>query len=357
MSDEERKAAGGEDGGHGGHKSHAGGHKSHGPPHGGHGDEEHAGAPEWLISFADNVTLMMGFFVILLSLNLRPPDSANGSGAGGVPSPETLDWALAVREAFNNPVDINSTDPRDALLVQRLLVRSGKGPALEPGPRGRNERTHSIRPTDYYGQGGVVPFVANSAELASDTTATAREIAKHLRGFTAVIEVRGHASASEAHAGNGMLLSYQRAAAVAEVLAGEGIEWRRLRLIACGAGEPLVSPAYDAAQEQLNRRVEVIVTHEGAGSEETKNAESTEDADAGTAEGAENAEDATDARDAEDTTSMTGGEGGTAEPEPGAEAPGPSEPKVPPSESGREAPAGVPPSEPEAPTRDNGATS
>lgn len=286
MSDEERKGPAGEEGGHGG-KGHGGGHKSHGPPHGGgHGDEEH-GAPEWLISFADNVTLMMGFFVILLSLNLRPPDSASGGGAGGLPSPETLDWALAVREAFNNPVDVNSTDPRDALLVQRLLLRSGKGPALEPGPKGRNERTQSIRPTGYYGQGGVVPFVADSAELATDAANMAREIARHLRGFTAVIEVRGHASAGEAHAGNGMTLSYQRAAAVAEVLAAEGIEWRRLRLIACGAGEPLVSPAYDAAQEQLNRRVEVIVTHEGAEDEDAAAAEQAGDADAENAEGAD----------------------------------------------------------------------
>ena len=46
---------------------------------GGH-DDEHEGAPEWLISFADMVMLIMGFFVILFALNMAPPATA---GAGG----------------------------------------------------------------------------------------------------------------------------------------------------------------------------------------------------------------------------------------------------------------------------------
>ena len=50
MSDEHDKHSGGHVGGHGG---------------GGHDEEEEAGAPEWLISFADMVMLLMGFFVMI----------------------------------------------------------------------------------------------------------------------------------------------------------------------------------------------------------------------------------------------------------------------------------------------------
>ena len=46
---------------------------------GGH-DEEHEGAPEWLISFADMVMLIMGFFVILFALNMSPPAKAAACG-------------------------------------------------------------------------------------------------------------------------------------------------------------------------------------------------------------------------------------------------------------------------------------
>src|SRR5215468_5365718 len=92
------------------HKSHGGGHG-----HGGGHEEGHEGAPEWLISFADNVTLMMGFFVILLAVNMGPkgngPSDASKQGDSSEPPPQLLDAQIAIREAFNNPVNLNSMDP------------------------------------------------------------------------------------------------------------------------------------------------------------------------------------------------------------------------------------------------------
>src|SRR5688572_16054124 len=95
---------------------HGGGHKSHGGGHGGggHGDGEHEGAPEWLISFADNVTLMMGFFVIMLAMNMGPKGGGEGEETGEAassPSTSMIDLQIAIREAFNNPVNIGSKNP------------------------------------------------------------------------------------------------------------------------------------------------------------------------------------------------------------------------------------------------------
>src|ERR1700761_6397949 len=77
--DEHGGGGGGDDHGKGEHKA----HKSHGGGHGGGGHEEHAGAPEWLISFADNVALLMGFFVILLAMNMGPKNKASGAEGEG----------------------------------------------------------------------------------------------------------------------------------------------------------------------------------------------------------------------------------------------------------------------------------
>lgn len=67
----------GEGGGsHGG--SHGGGHGG-----GGHAEGEHEGAPEWLISFADMVMLIMGFFVIMLAMNMGPKTTAVQGGEPG----------------------------------------------------------------------------------------------------------------------------------------------------------------------------------------------------------------------------------------------------------------------------------
>src|SRR5262245_27478113 len=87
--------------GDGGGGSHGSSH-GHGGGHGGGGHEEHEGAPEWLISFADNVTLMMGFFVILLAMNMKSPTAGGigGKDKNGDPpsSPDMIDAVLAIRE-------------------------------------------------------------------------------------------------------------------------------------------------------------------------------------------------------------------------------------------------------------------
>src|SRR4051812_10507126 len=105
-----------------GHKPH-GGHGAHGAGGGGH-EEAHEGAPEWLISFADNVALMMGFFVILLAMNMKEPTSGGigGKDKNGQPpiNDALLDFQLAMRTAFNNPVSIDSTDASEQVLVNYL---------------------------------------------------------------------------------------------------------------------------------------------------------------------------------------------------------------------------------------------
>ena len=88
--------------GHGGGDSHGGGHgdghggkkkhkKHHGGGHGGGHEEGHEGAPEWLISFADMVMLMMGFFVIMFAMNLQPKGGNAGGGVTALSDPRA-EW-------------------------------------------------------------------------------------------------------------------------------------------------------------------------------------------------------------------------------------------------------------------------
>src|SRR5688572_8675449 len=219
--DHDKEESGGSHGGGGGH----------GP--GGHGGGEHeeSGAPEWLISFADNVALMMGFFVILLAMNMAKQTVGGGGekGAHGeVPKQEQmLDFAIAVREAFNNPVDINSNAPEDAALVKRMLERAGKSETRDPGIKGYEQDVQAIRPSDYYAISGSVNFAENSTELAGPGKRTIAEVARKIRGLRLVIEVRGHVSSVEANRGAelSMRLSSERALQVARALAEAGVDW------------------------------------------------------------------------------------------------------------------------------------
>jgi flagellar motor protein MotB len=247
--------------------------KKHAPAPHGHGagaahdeEEHHEGAPEWIISFADNTALMMGFFVILLAMNMAPKGS-NASPTGdpnadpGQPTAAQLDWALGVREGFNNPVRLDSTDPRDALLLKRLKERM-ELEKKEQAPKGTYDKVQSLRKSDYYSVSAAVGFPGHSAELGGEARKTIQDTAAHLRGVRLMVEVHGHCSAAEAYVSldKGMALSFNRAMAVARELTKLGIDWRQIRLIAHGDADRSRAAAHTAGQQPVNQRVEIVRT-------------------------------------------------------------------------------------------------
>jgi flagellar motor protein MotB len=271
---------GGKGDGHGGGKGdgHGDGHggkKKHKKHHGGHGgghEEGHEGAPEWLISFADMVMLMMGFFVIMFAMNAQPKGGNAGGGGeqseGVAPQPDMIDFAIAVRKAFHNDVDVTSSDPRDQLLIQRILQsqHGGAGESKDEGTKGKDQNVQSVRKSDHFGRGTSVMFPARSASISESAGKTLAEISKQLRGQATVIEVRGHVGASEAYGDPeaAMTLGADRALAAARRLAAGGIDWSRLRVISAGSGERVEPFPETAAEDAKNARVEIRVLDEVA---------------------------------------------------------------------------------------------
>jgi outer membrane protein OmpA-like peptidoglycan-associated protein len=242
--------------------------QGHGGDHWGGSHEEREGAPEWLISFADNVTLIMGFFVIMLAFSMGPKGGGvtkgdeGGAGSGIESPPNFLDAALSIREAFHNPVDLNSQDPNDQMLVQRILWRRGLGATDQTGPEGREHDMQSLRPSKYYSLCGVVPFEHGSAVISSEAARSLDAAAKHMKGLRFIVDVRGNVSADEAFEDpqHNMRLGFDRALAVADALVKLGLDWRQLHVISCADGDRVQPIAYDQTGHQRNRRVEIVVT-------------------------------------------------------------------------------------------------
>jgi flagellar motor protein MotB len=258
-----------------GHKSNHNG-KGHGNGHGGH-EEGHEGAPEWLISFADNVTLMMGFFVVLLAFNMGPKGGGetqakqDGGGAAANGPTGFLDAAVSIRDAFNNPVNLNSMDPNDQVLIRHIIERRGLGQADQIGPEGDQHNVQSIRPSKYFKLCGKVLFDENSSALNEAGRLSVLSIVNHIRGYRLTIDVRGHASAVEAFntPDHGTRLSFDRAVTVADFFQKNGVDRKCLRLIVCGDNERINDPTYDGKDHAPNQRVEVVITEQVAGDDET----------------------------------------------------------------------------------------
>lgn len=246
-------------------------HKKH-KKHGGHGhgahEEHEEGVPEWVVSFADNALLQMGFFVILLAMNLKEPTSGGVGGKdefGQHPSenPHLLDMAIGVREAFNNPVNLASSSPTDLPLIRRIIQRR-EGTAFEDGPPGDKQNVQSVRPTDYYRTGGLVTFEPGASGVDMAGLAVVSALAKQYKGRRSILEVRGHTSVGESFTApdKGMALSFERSMAVFNLLVDAGLDPAQLRVVAVGAGDRATPIARDELARKNNQRVEIIITDE-----------------------------------------------------------------------------------------------
>ncbi len=271
MADAKHQPQGKQEQGH--DDAHGQSHKKHGGGggHGGGGShEEHEGAPEWLISFADMVMLMMGFFVILFALNVQPKGGNAGGGGeeseGVAAQPDMIDFAIAVRKAFHNDVEITSTDPKDAALVQRLLLqqKNGAGESKDEGTKGKDQNVRSVRPADTFGRGTSVEFPPLSPTLDQQGMTSITDIARNLKGQSTVVEIRGHVGAAEKFGSpeQAMELSMERAMCAAKAIAASGVDWWRIRISAAGSGERVEQFPTDRAADAKNARVEVRVLDE-----------------------------------------------------------------------------------------------
>lgn len=240
-------------------------------------EEQSAGAPEWLVSYADNLSLLLAFFVILLAMNLKE-DTSGGIGGkeefGGQPTVANLDLALAIRSAFNNPVSANSTIPNEQRLVQRIRERSGHlGNAVDQGQDGQYDAVEAQAPTEFYVPSGVVEFAFGSSAISAVGREHAEQVAAEIHDLAYVIEVRGHASPFEVFRNEreGMHLSFERALAVADALVAAGVPWDNLHVVAVSDGVPLGDRATTRAEGERHQVVEIVTTarrvREGVGGE------------------------------------------------------------------------------------------
>ncbi|MCC7203868.1 MAG: OmpA family protein [Phycisphaeraceae bacterium] len=270
QDDKHGKNGHGQDGADNGHGHGGGGHGGGG--HGGGGHEEHEGAPEWLISFADNVTLMMGFFVVMLAMNMKPAGGAEGHGSETPSTSEVtsaasgglnpLDVALGIREAFHNAVTLDNDNPADQALVRRLRERAGA--SSDKSMSGDHDEVQSLRQTDYHKPSGMVFFTTGSSELSREAATSLAQFADPLKGVLLRVELHGRVNASEASMGEeaARRLCYDRAMAVARELVRKGLSWTQLHLVVEGRSTRAMRESIDPSKRIDDACVEVIVTDE-----------------------------------------------------------------------------------------------
>ena len=222
------------------------------------------GAPDWLVTYGDAMTLLLCFFVIIVSMSEVKRDQ------------RFQQVVESLRRAFGGYVGSVGAVPIENLstntLITQLLelevptVTDERGDSDEEGIHGRKFRVTNVRDGLEVVIGGRITFERFSATLKPEAKALVARTAEKIRGYNTKILVRGHATREPLPAGSlypdARSLSFSRASAVADELERHGVRRARMLLVAVGDTEPLVRQAYTEDRRALNRRVEIIVTEE-----------------------------------------------------------------------------------------------
>jgi len=217
------------------------------------------GGGAWKVAYADFVTAMMAFFMVMWLTSQKPdvkeavakyfrepdpfelepdPDAGpSGSGGGG-----------GAGHSRSNGKPKNSG---------QKTTPSNKDDAKNS----KKPRVPLPRPNEILGAGTVVFFNGNSVELDESAKQLLDHFAPTIAGKPQKIEVRGHAMRSRSTDDNAWKLSYERCIATMQYLESLGIPEKQIRLSQAGANERLTLKTEGNAQKS-NPRVEVIVLGE-----------------------------------------------------------------------------------------------
>lgn len=225
-------------------------------------DEAPPGIPEWVVTFGDMMSLLLTFFIMLVSLSEIKQNEKYQA------------LVESIRHRFGHETALMSLAPGDSkprnsnlekLASQGRALRANtmNGGAPVKAPVGEHNRVEFVRPGTQTVIGTQVQFALGSSVLSEDAKAQLQIAVMQMLGKPQKIEIRGHTSPKPeltgSNAEDNMQLAYMRCRAVYDFLVELRVDPKRIRIAQAGAFEPVTS-GENAALESA--RVEVFLLDE-----------------------------------------------------------------------------------------------
>lgn len=237
-------------------------------------EEEHENHERWLVSYADFITLLFAFFVVMYAISsvnegkYRVLSNSLGSAfgrAGAMPTvagKSNIQPLLPLRrpnpaqrqasEAIRREKEKLTGIARDIMQALAPLVKQGKVRVTQDGRGVKVEINASIL------------FAPGDARLAGESSEALKAIAQILKDDTHALQVEGHTDnipISNAAFPSNWELSSVRASSVVRLFEDNGIAENRLTAVGHGANFP-VGSNQTAEGRARNRRVEIMILSE-----------------------------------------------------------------------------------------------
>lgn len=269
-----------------------------------HEASSEGGAPEYMVSYADMLTILLAFFIVLYASAGTTGAGKKGQKAGqGATAQTDNDHGSGPRQSAADkpnpqlsPEEQQAENERMRRVFESLRYRFGPewtisncwtgGPPelrgsdanrrtpgvynLGKGTWGRTGDEHAaaraLRPGEHLLIGGRIYFDDFSATLNDPQILKLRGAVEQLAGKMQRIEIRGHASRLPLPADCSFRdrwdLAYARCRAVEAWVVEEGIDPRRIRLSVAGDNEPVAAGGDEIVPVEQNSRVEIRLLNE-----------------------------------------------------------------------------------------------
>ncbi len=226
-------------------------------------DDEGGGIPEWVVTFGDMMSLLLTFFIMLVSLSEIKQEERYQALLESIR--RRFGFASAILSlAPGEHTPRNSRLPNLASLGRAMRANTMRGGDRVKAPVGEHPRVQIIRYGEKTTIGTVVYFSAGSAQLGPQAQKKLKLLVPQLSGKPQRVEIRGHALPTDSQEDPSWDLAYARAKAVLEFLQTWGLEPHRVRITVAGRFEPSTSKQA-AKNPALHERVEVFLLDELVG--------------------------------------------------------------------------------------------
>lgn len=228
-------------------------------------EEDVIGIPEWVVTFGDMMSLLLTFFIMLVSLS-------------EIKEEETYQALVdSMQQQFGYAKTLDALAPGESkarTTAFKPLATTGRarkkdtatGGVPEKAPTGEEPMVRIVRPGQMTAVGSVVFFDIGSDKLTSSGESVLKGLAEQLRGKPQKVEIRGHVSPEYAARTEGtneaVMLGIRRSAAVQDYLVKKaGLNPHRFRISSAADSEPMSTSGRGTASGR-NPRVEVFMLDE-----------------------------------------------------------------------------------------------
>ncbi len=223
-------------------------------------EDEVAGVPEWVVTYGDMMSLLLTFFIMLVSMSELKEEGKNRAMLDALQKrfgPTASDSGMPGRS-----LQTHGNNPGQKSKGKRSEGGVKTSSRKSPGPGGAQTTVRRISHGTVVTMGGPALFEKFDAKLNDALKTSLDAIVQAIATKPNRMIIRGHASAQplpdNAEFDDPLQLSFARAHNVAQYLIDKGIDRRRLLVSAVGAAEPRVTTRNEG-EHRRNRRVDVFL--------------------------------------------------------------------------------------------------